>query len=142
MLPVVRLLSAPQTHKLQAEIELIGDVPPPPTGPEEDLKITVHDRIHNAIVSYIMSNNTRMAILMNKHSEMAAYNLDTVNFLLGARKIQPQDTPYSVSHYCCIVELILIRSRFKQKQLGVSLVSDQLRTRWWQADISKQHTDE
>ncbi|TKX18874.1 hypothetical protein C1H76_8957 [Elsinoe australis] len=79
-----------------AEIELIGDVPPPPTGPEEDLKITVHDRIHNAIVSYIMSNNTRMAILMNKHSEMAAYNLDTVNFLLGARKIQPQDTPYSI----------------------------------------------
>ncbi|PNS14771.1 hypothetical protein CAC42_2000 [Sphaceloma murrayae] len=78
------------------EIDLIGDAAPPTPGPEEDLKISIHDRIHNTIVSYIMSNNARMAILMSKHAEMAAYSLDDVNFLLGARKVMPQDTPHSI----------------------------------------------
>ncbi|KAG8629535.1 hypothetical protein KVT40_003400 [Elsinoe batatas] len=64
-------------------------------GPEETVKVTVLDRIHNAIVSYQMSSNTRMAILMTRHAEMAAYDLDTVVFQLGATKILPQDTPYS-----------------------------------------------
>ncbi|KAF4549898.1 Hypothetical protein D9617_19g102030 [Elsinoe fawcettii] len=77
------------------DLELVGNAPPPPLGVEEVVKVTVLDRIHNAIVSYQMSSNTRMALLMNTHAEMAAYSLDTVDFLLGAKKIMPQDTPHT-----------------------------------------------